>query len=137
MKEELYLEKLNWFKENEKPEVVLFVTDYEPRTRIVIAWTNTKTTMLKNISPLKTNVESEIWDWLWQNTAFSLDELRMKSSVSSLEIDRLLRPLVANRLIYPDGTVNSFVQRYLRERVLKLFDAKHKTTATKRKIIAY
>lgn len=29
--------------------------------------------------------------------------------------------------------INSFVQRYLREQVLKLFDAKHKKTATKRK----
>ena len=137
MTDELYCEKLNWFKENEKPEIVLFITDSEPRTRIVIAWTNTKTSVSKEISPLKTDVESEIWEWLWQNTEFSLDELRMKSSVSSLEIDRLLRPLVANRLIYPDGTVNSFVQRYLREKVHKLFDAKHKTTATKRNKIAY
>ena len=133
MTEELYYEKLNWFKENEKPKIVLFITDSEARTRIVIAWTNTRTSVSKKISPLKTDVESEIWEWLWQNTEFSLDELRMKSSVSSLEIDRLLRPLVANRLIYPDGTVNSFVQRYLRERVLKLFDAKHIKTATKHK----
>jgi len=133
MTEELYYEKLNWFKENEKPEIVLFIADSESRTRIVIAWTNTKTSVSKKISPLNTDVESEIWEWLWQNTEFSLDELRMKSSVSSLEIERLLRPLVANRLIYPDGTVNSFVQRYLRERVLKLFDAKHIKTASKRK----
>jgi hypothetical protein len=27
-------------------------------------------------------------------------------------------------VIYPDGTINSFVQRYLRDRVLKLFEAK-------------
>jgi hypothetical protein len=133
MTEELYLEKLNWFKENEKPEVVLFVTDYEPRTRIIIAWTNTKTSMLRNISPLKTNVESEIWDWLWQNTAFSLDELRLKSAVSSLDINGLVRPIIANRIIYPDGSVNSFVQRYLRERVLALFESKPKRATAKTK----
>ena len=39
-------------------------------------------------------------------------------------VERKLKPLVGNRVLYPDGTVNSFVQRYLRERVLKLFDAK-------------
>jgi hypothetical protein len=35
-----------------------------------------------------------------------------------------LRSLIGNRILYPDGTVNSFAQRYLRERVLKLFQAK-------------
>ncbi len=39
-------------------------------------------------------------------------------------VERKLKPLIGNRVLYPDGTVNSFVQRYLRERVLKLFDAK-------------
>jgi hypothetical protein len=131
MSEDLYCENLNWFKENEKPEIVLFITDNEIKTRIVIAWTNTKTSISKKVSPLKTDVESEIWDWLWQNTEFSLDELRMKSSVSSLEINGWLRPLIANRIIYPDGTLNSFVQRYLRERVLKLFDAKPKRAVSK------
>ncbi|MFA6450720.1 MAG: hypothetical protein WCX65_14700 [bacterium] len=133
MANELYYEKLNWFKENEKPEIVLFITDNEPRTRIVIAWTNTKTSVSKKVSSLNTDVESEIWDWLWQNTEFSLDELRMKSGISSIEIENRLLPLIANRIIYPDGTLNSFVQRYLRERVLKLFDAKHIKTASKRR----
>lgn len=133
MEKELYYEKLNWFKENEKPEVVLFITDNEPRTRIVIAWTNTKTAISKKISPLNTDVESEVWDWLWENTEFSLEELRIKSVLSSREIEGRLRPLIANRILYPDGTVNSFVQRYLRERVLKLFDAKPKRTASKAK----
>jgi hypothetical protein len=131
MANDLYYEKLNWFKENEKPEIVLFITDNEPRTRIVIAWTNTKTSVLMKVGPLNTDVESEIWDWLWHNTEFSLDELRMKSAISSIEIENRLRPLIANRIIYPDGTVNSFVQRYLRDRVLKLFDAKPKRASAK------
>ncbi|HOY64056.1 MAG: hypothetical protein BWY28_02285 [bacterium ADurb.Bin236] len=133
MTEELYYEKLNWFKENEKPEVVLFITDNEPRTRIVIAWQNTKISISKEITPLNTDIESEVWDWLWENTEFSLDELSVKSVLSSYDIEKRIKPLIANRILYPDGTVNSFVQRYLREQVLKLFDAKHKKTATKRK----
>ncbi len=38
---EVYAEKLDWFKENEKPEVVLFVGDDPALTKIVLAWTNT------------------------------------------------------------------------------------------------
>jgi len=59
--------------------------------------------------------------------------LSVKSVLSSYDIEKRIKPLIANRILYPDGTVNSFVQRYLREQVLKLFDAKHKKTATKRK----
>jgi hypothetical protein len=44
-------------------------------------------------------------------------------------VERKLKPLVGNRVLYPDGTVNSFVQRYLRERVLKLFDTKPRKPA--------
>ena len=44
-------------------------------------------------------------------------------------IEHKLKPLVGNRVLYPDGTVNSFVQRYLRERVLKLFDTKPRKSA--------
>lgn len=40
-----------------------------------------------------------------------------------------MRPLTGNRVLYPDGTVNSFVQRYLRQQVLKLFQTKAKPTA--------
>jgi hypothetical protein len=42
-----------------------------------------------------------------------------------------MKPLIGNRILYPDGTVNSFVQRYLREQVLKFFDTKLKRPAKK------
>lgn len=56
--------------------------------------------------------------------------------LSRIELDELalenkLKPLIGNRVIYPDGTVNSFVQRYLREQVLKLFEAKPKKPVKK------
>jgi len=44
---------------------------------------------------------------------------------AALHADRL-------RIIYRDGTVNSFVQRYLREKVLKLFAAKPKAPGRKK-----
>jgi hypothetical protein len=44
-------------------------------------------------------------------------------------LENKLRKLINNRIIYPDGTVNSFVQRYLREQVVRLFDPKLKKAA--------
>ncbi|MHC4982122.1 MAG: hypothetical protein ACYTF6_03005 [Planctomycetota bacterium] len=37
-----------------------------------------------------------------------------------------MKKLIGNRILYPDGTVNSFVRRYLREKVLNLFDGRPK-----------
>lgn len=124
MQEDVYCEKLNWFKEHEKPEVVLLIADNDVRIRMVVAWTNMETLKADEMTPLKGETENGIWKWLWENTNYSLDDLRVKSSVSSQEIEGRLRPLIANRIIYPDGTINSFVQRFLREKVLKLFEEK-------------
>ncbi len=45
-------------------------------------------------------------------------------SISETGLESKLKPLIGNRILYPDGSVNSFVQRYLRDRVLKLFGTK-------------
>ena len=72
--------------------------------------------------------EKEIWEWLWENVIYYCNELKEKTgtSYSDSGIENKMRPLIGNRIIYPDGTVNSYVQRYLREQVVKLFDSKPK-----------
>jgi len=56
-----------------------------------------------------------------------------KSALQDYEVKKILPHLVGNRVIYPDGTVNSFVQRFLREKVVNLFAAKTKTTSRAKK----
>ncbi len=55
-----------------------------------------------------------------------MTELKAKTSVPYSEsiLEQRMKPLTGNRILYPDGTVNSFVQRYLRGEVAKLFEAK-------------
>ena len=133
MNKDLYTEKLARFKQNEKPEVVLFVGDDPDLTRIVIAWTNTRVKRQETLLPLPDDSECLVWDWLWQNTRFSRDEIFANSNQSKFNFDERLKALIGNRVLYPDGTINSFVQRYLREKVLNLFEKKAKRQAkTKR-----
>ena len=124
MENDVFTEKLNWFKENEKPETVLVVGEDEPLTRIVLAWSNTAVQRADRLSPLTADSESDVWHWLWKNAQYSHEELMAKSVVYDRQFDAKLELLIGNRVLYPDGTMNSFVQRYLREKVLKLFDAK-------------
>ena len=133
MGEDLYTEKLAWFKQNEKPEVVLLLADNPELIKIVVAWTSLNIKHAEKLTKLSGESENEIWGWLWANVQFSLDELKEKAGIAFSEsvLENKMKPLIGNRILYPDGKVNSFVQHYLRERVLKLFEAKSKKPAKK------
>lgn len=122
----LFTVRLRRFKERENPEAVLVVADDPEFTKIVIAWTSLDVRPVPKPSDLPGESERERWDWLWANTRYSLDDLTERSGLTASLIQRKLKLLIGNRVLYPDGTVNSFVQRYLRERVLRLFDTKTK-----------
>ena len=130
MPEDIFAQKLDWFKKNEKPEVVLCVDDDSGLIKIIVAWTNTTVLQNENLSALTTEMENAAWEWLWENTHFSRAELLEKSGCAEFGFDREFKKLVGNRILYPDGTVNSFVQRYLREKVLCLFETKGKKRPT-------
>lgn len=131
MNEDLYGEKLAWFKQTERPEAVLVVADDPGRIKIILAWTNMDTRRLEKPTQLRGESDNDSWRWLWQNTWYSLADLMEKAGISVSEsvLEGRMKPLIGNRVLYPDGTINSFVQRYLREKVVKLFEAKPKRTA--------
>jgi hypothetical protein len=128
MSDTIFIEKLAYFKQNEKPEVVLLIADNPEPTKIIIAWTNISVERINELIPLSNDSEREIWKWLWQNTKYSLTELKEKADISVADyvLENKMKPLIGNRILYPDGTINSYVQRYLKERVIKLFEAKPK-----------
>lgn len=124
----IFTEKLALFKQNEKPEVVLLVADNPELTKIIIAWTNIDVKCVDKLTQPNSDSEREIWEWLWRNTKFSLAELKEKADISVADyvLENKMKPLIGNRIIYPDGAVNSYVQRYLKEQVVKLFEVKPK-----------
>jgi hypothetical protein len=133
MSDALFSEKLTNFKQNEVPEVVLLIADNPELIKIIIAWTNIDVKCTNELTSLPGDSEREIWEWLWQNTKFSIVELKEKADISVADyvLESKMKPLIGNRIIYPDGTVNSYVQRYLREQVVKLFEAKPKKLVKK------
>ena len=134
MSEELFVEKLNRFKQNERPETVLVIADNSELIKLIIAWTNLEVRLCNKFTNITGGSENEVWEWLWKNIEFSLVELKEKTGVSYSEsvLKDKMKPLIGNRVLYPDGTINSFVQRYLRERVLKLFETKLNKVMMKR-----
>jgi len=131
LNEDLYTQKLAYFKENEKPEVVLLIADDPQLIKIIVAWTNITVTRAQKLSSLRDDDEGVVWEWLWRNAVYSREDLIAKSGALEFGFENKMLPLIGNRILYPDGTVNSFVQRYLRDRVLKLFETKSKRAGKK------
>jgi hypothetical protein len=64
MIEDLYSNKLNWFKQNERPEVVLLLADNPDLVKIVVAWTSLDVKRTNVLAGLTGDSESESWEWL-------------------------------------------------------------------------
>jgi hypothetical protein len=83
MPENLYAAHLARFKQNEKPEAVLVVADNPELIKIVIAWTNLEVTLTDKFTKLAGTSDENGWSWLWENTKFSLTELKVNNPPAS------------------------------------------------------
>src|SRR4030043_2059858 len=94
MSEDIFTEKLAYFKQNEKPEVVLLVADNPEFIKILVVWPILDVKWEENDSRLPGDSEREVWDWLWKNTRFSLVELKEKADIPLADwvLEKKLRP---------------------------------------------
>lgn len=132
---DLYTEKLNRFKQNERPEVVLLLAANPDLEKIIVAWMSLDVKQKSILEEPPGEDECMVWEWLWDNTIYNICELKEKlgTSLSIPALENRMKPLIGNRIIYPDGAVNSFVQRFLREKVVKLFETRSRKSVIKNK----
>jgi len=121
LRKNAYDEQLVWFKQNEVPETVLFVTDDSLLRKIVVAWESMRTVRKQRLSKCESETENDTWEWLWKNTEYSREDLLARIPNSDKQIEAKFHALRKSRVLYPDGTVNSYVARYLREQVRRQF----------------
>jgi hypothetical protein len=104
------LKAIQRFKSQEKATQTLFLQDKQVK-RLCASWEF----ITRHITPDKGKApkdDNEAWAWLWAAVKISLQELAWTTGGR----DRVLSALAiarANRLIYPDGTVNQFVAQNL------------------------
>ena len=118
MKKNRWLDTLERFKNEERPECVLLVSGSPSLIRIVVAWTSLPIERRKRLTPFPQDVGQQ-WEWLWQNAVYSTERLAKYIPSSDKELEQKLQALIANKALYPDGTVNGYVERLLRARIVK------------------
>jgi len=119
MKRDPYQTLLQSFKDEETPETILLVAGSGELTRIAVAWTSVETKRVRRLSPRRGEASSERWNWLWQNTEFSREAFLTRIPGAGPKTGRNFDSLVANHVLYPDGTVNCFLQQFLRGQVIR------------------
>ena len=127
MRASRFVEALHAFKEQENPEAVLLVASHKDYVNIASAWLHAEVERKRRLPVNDARSEAETWAWLWENVRFSPESLQERSGVPEERFEQRLATLIANRALYPDGTVNSFVRRYLREKVLRLLGVDART----------
>jgi hypothetical protein len=105
-------EILKGFKENETPEnIVPLVEDAELRNALV-AW---KSVVVSYREPASCEDDSEaaMWNWMWDQVEFDLSSFAVVAGCQPQHAGRLFTRLKGLRMIYPDGTINTFAAKYL------------------------
>ena len=118
MKKNRWLNTLEQFRNDERPECVLLVSGSPSLIRIVVAWMNMPIERYKRPTPFPQDAEQQ-WQWLWQNATYSPERLARYVPSSDKDLDQKVQALIANRVLYPDGTVNSYVEHFLRARIVE------------------
>ncbi len=118
MRKDKWLETLEQFKSDERPECVLLVSGSPSLIRIVVAWMGMPVERRRRLTVQPEDREQQ-WEWLWQNTVYSPERFVGRLPFSDKDVEQKLRGLIANKVLYPDGTVNGYVERFLRARIVK------------------
>ena len=108
--EDAFVEVLQTFVEAEQAEVVLLLADDAALQKIVIAGSSIDVARRGRFEPPSNASRTEVWTQLWECVEFSIAQLAERSGLTRAFVERRLPQLVANRVLYPDGSVHSSVQ---------------------------
>ena len=114
-------ETLKRLKAKERPEAVLLMAGQAELARIAVAWMQTKFSQPRRLTKLTGASDEAAWTWLWENVRYDKAQLLARIPNANARTQKNIDALIANRVLYPDGTVHPLVERYLGEMVLKLF----------------
>ena len=111
-------EILAYFKKTEASEnIVPLIEDVQLRNALV-AWKGVVIRYNKSTNTPPPDEPSK-WNWLWEQIEFDKTTFGVVAGLKAQDVGGILTRMIGLRLIYPDGTVNTFARQYLRSMILK------------------
>lgn len=98
----------------EAAEAVLFLQD-PAACRMAASWKRLPRRVVDHgLPPVD---PEERWAWLWHRVRYEITDWARLAAVPVPEARSVAHVLTANRVVYPDGTLNRFARRWLAEQV--------------------
>ena len=115
-----FSELLEKFKASEEVECLVQLLDDQALRRAVGAWQATIVTFpADGQGDDCPELESKRqWEWLWKQIKYDQKMFGTIANIKEHEISNMMVRLVGLRLVYPDGTINSFAKKYLQSLIV-------------------
>jgi hypothetical protein len=91
-------------KQEGKAQLCSIVDDHNA-IRLLDAFANAESAWRPRSRPKQPTEQGALWFWLWRFFLIDLDALAASARLTPEEATKLLRVLIAARLVYPDGTI--------------------------------
>ncbi len=101
-------------KSEETPDTILLVADNSIAQKLVVAWKTVEITRPDTKQDFATMKE------VWAAVSFDPKQWYIHAGLAPHENQRIGQSLIANNIVYPDGTVNDLVHKFLNTQVAQL-----------------
>jgi hypothetical protein len=110
-------ETLGHFKKIESAESIIPLVDDESLRGAVVAW---KSVVIKYIDASDCGEKNEAaqWNWLWTKVEFDLTSYGVVAGLKPQEVRNVFLRIAGLRLIYPDGTINTYAAKFLQALIM-------------------
>jgi hypothetical protein len=105
-------EVLSHFKKTETPESIVPLVENDALRNAVVAWRSVVISYSDNEECTEVK-EAEQWKWMWTKVRFDQHEFGIVAGAKPQDVSNLICRLTGFRLIYPDGTINTFAAKFL------------------------
>lgn len=114
---ETFGEVLSYFKKIESVEAISPIIEDQSMRDGLVAWKSVVIRIYRNENCTLTS-EAERWNWLWDCTEFSIADFGSVAGVKQCDASLLFQRLKGYRLIYPDGTINTWAIKFLQAHIM-------------------
>ncbi len=108
---------LESFKKSTDTTNIIPLLSEEDAQKLVVAWPKVVLTWIRVKGPAPES-QNERWQWLWNHVTWPEAELRDISGLPEIKFKRVFNIVKGNRLIFPDGTVSGFADKYLKQIII-------------------
>ena len=123
-------EVLKYFKDGETADTIVPLVESAELRSAIVAWKSVVISY-KDAKDCEEQSESRQWEWMWSKVDFDIRSFGVVAGCRPQDVMNLFERLKGLRLIYPDGTINTFAKKYLQSVILSKLPKPPKSSTPK------